>query len=213
MYKVSADSSIFSPFILTINSDIKKKNEILPYLLTKLPFTSVILYTETNDEISFQKNITDLIPLIQSFNTAALVADHTRVAGRTSADGIYLEKNLDQYEILKQKDKNIIGIGNMTSRHQSLEWGEKQPDFIFFGKLNHDNKPKAHARNIALSEWWAELIEIPCVIQAGNHPDSLAAAAKTGADFIAIENMLFDNPIESIIEVCQKFLQNYKDIY
>jgi thiamine-phosphate pyrophosphorylase len=58
----------------------------------------------------------------------------------------------------------IVGGGNATDRHKALEIGEVQPDYIFFGKIGGDIKPEAHPKNVALAEWWASMVEIPCIV-------------------------------------------------
>ena len=83
-----------------------------------------------------------------------------------------------------------------------MEIGELQPDYVFFGKIGADNKPEAHPRNLALAGWWAELVEIPSVAQAGNTVESVIEASQTGADFVALGRAVFEaeDPAKAVAE-------------
>jgi len=77
------------------------------------------------------------------------------------------------------------------ARHNALEIGELKPDFVFFGKLAGDIKAEAHPKNIALAEWWAELVEIPGIVMGGSDLDSIIDVALSGIDFVALERAIF----------------------
>jgi len=87
--------------------------------------------------------------------------------------------------------QNIVGCGNIKARHNALEIGELKPDFVFFGKLAGDIKAEAHPKNIALAEWWAELVEIPGIVMGGSDLDSIIDVALSGIDFVALERAIF----------------------
>ena len=44
---------------------------------------------------------------------------------------------------------------------------------------------------IALGSWWAEMIEIPCIVMAGSEIESVAAVATTGAEFVGLSAAVF----------------------
>src|SRR5690606_5319550 len=81
-------------------------------------------------------------------------------------------------------------------RDDALELGEARPDYIFFGRFGYDNKPEPHSRNLSLGAWWAEMIEIPCIVMAGSDIASVEAVGATGADFVALSSAIFGEGID-----------------
>jgi len=157
---------------------------------------SVILPQYGLDDTSFQKLAEKLVPIIQQAGAAALVAGDSRVAGRAKADGLHIAGGTDDLAeaIEKHAPKLIVGGGNAQDRHRALEIGELQPDYIFFGKIDGDIKPDAHPKNVALAEWWASMIEIPCMVMGGTDPTSVLAIAEAGAEFAALRLGVFAEP-------------------
>ena len=143
---------------------------------------SVILPQYGMDDTSFQKLAEKVVPVIQQAGAAALVAGDSRVAGRAKADGLHVQGGVVELgeAIEKHAPKLIVGGGNAQDRHRALEIGELQPDYIFFGKIDGDIKPEAHPKNLALAEWWASMIAIPCIVMGGTDPASVLAIAETG---------------------------------
>ncbi len=165
---------------------------------------SVILDTGDLDEATFQAVAAKAVPIIQEKGPAALILTDTRIAGRVGADGVHIEGKAAELAdaIEKHTPKMIVGTGNLRDRHGAMEIGELQPDYIFFGKVGADNKPDAHPRNLALAEWWAQMVEIPSIAQAGNTLESIIPAAETGADFVALGRAVFeaDDPAKAVAE-------------
>ncbi|MBC2886928.1 thiamine phosphate synthase [Ochrobactrum sp. CM-21-5] len=178
--------------------------ELLAAALSGGDVASVILDTNGIDEASFQAAAEKAVPIIQEKGAAALILNDTRIAGRVGADGIHIEgKAADLAEAIeKHAPKMIVGTGNLRDRHGVMEIGELQPDYVFFGKIGADTKPEAHPRNLNLAQWWAEMVEIPGIAQAGNTLESVVAAAQTGADFVALGRAVFeaDDPAAAVAE-------------
>ena len=160
---------------------------------------SVIIPQYGLDDGVFQKHAETLVQIVQDAGAAALVAGDTRVAGRAKADGIHITGALDVFAEAVEKftPKLIVGGGNATDRHKALEIGEVQPDYIFFGKIGGDIKPEAHPKNLALAEWWASMVEIPCIVLGGTDPQSALAVAETGAEFVALDKAVFADPAQA----------------
>lgn len=156
------------------------------------------------DEAAFQASAQKAVSVIQENGAAAIILNDTRIAGRVGADGIHIEGKASELAeaIEKHTPKFIVGTGNLRDRHGAMEIGELQPDYVFFGKIGADNKPDAHPRNLALAEWWAEMVEIPSIAQAGNTIESVVEAAQTGADFVALGRAVFEaeDPAKAVAE-------------
>ena len=156
---------------------------------------SVIVPQYGLDDQAFQKRAEQLVPIIQDAGAAALIAGDSRVVGRVKADGLHMTGALTDLEdaIEKFSPKLIVGSSTATDRHTALEVGEARPDYIFFGRLDGDIKPEAHPKNVALGEWWASMIEIPCIVMGGTEVGSVVAVAESGAEFVALRTAIFDN--------------------
>jgi thiamine-phosphate pyrophosphorylase len=177
-------------------ADVDSRAKILGGALRGGDVASVIVPQYGLDDHTFQKHAEALVPLIQEAGAAALVAGDTRVAGRVKADGLHITGNAEELADAMEKfsPKLIVGGGNATDRHHALEMGEIRPDYVFFGKVDGDIKPEAHPKNVALAEWWASMIEIPCIVMGGTDPESVVAVAESGAEFVALRLAVFAEP-------------------
>ena len=157
---------------------------------------SVIVPQYGLDDTRFQALAEKLVPVIQQAGAAALIAGDSRTAGRVRADGLHVSGGVEQLgeAIEKFTPKLIVGGGNAQDRHRALEIGDLQPDYVFFGRLDGDIKPEAHSKNLALAEWWASMVEIPCIVMGGTDPASALAIAETGAEFAALRLAVFAEP-------------------
>lgn len=157
---------------------------------------SVILPRYGLGDAAFQAHAEKLVPVIQAAGAAALIVDDSRVAGRVKADGLHISGNAQALTeaVEAYAPKLIVGGGNAMERHSALEIGESGLDYIFFGKIDGDIKPEAHSKNLALAEWWASMVEIPCMVMGGQDPASALAVAETGAEFVALRLAVFSEP-------------------
>jgi thiamine-phosphate pyrophosphorylase len=166
---------------------------------------SVIVPQYASDEQEFQKRAELLLPIIQEGGAAALIAGDSRTAGRVKADGLHVSAVAELADTIEKfTPKLIVGAGGATDRHWALEIGERRPDYIFFGKLDGDIKPEAHPKNLALAEWWASMVEIPCVVMGGTDPECVLPVAETGAEFVALREAVFSHaqgPAEAVREI------------
>lgn len=164
---------------------------------------SLIIPENSPDPASFQQRATALVEIAHRYDVAAIIVGDTRIAGRVKADGVHVETGKADAAAVLEKFGNamMVGVGGARTRHAALELGETRPDYVFFGRIGYDTKPDPHPRNLALAEWWAELVEIPCVVMAGSDIASVADVARTGADFVALSAAVFAggaNPATSI---------------
>lgn len=154
---------------------------------------SVIVSQRGLDERRFQLLAEAVVPVIQAAGAAALIAGDSRTAGRARADGIHVTGGAEALGEAMERfsPKLIVGGGSAKTRHAALEIGELRPDYVFFGKLDGDIKPEPHPRNLELAEWWASMVEIPCVVMGGSSVASVVDVAATGADFCALHLAVF----------------------
>ncbi|WP_029616749.1 thiamine phosphate synthase [Pseudorhizobium marinum] len=182
--------------ILPPADDIEKQAQQLEEALGAGDVATVILPQYGRDDQQFQIAAEHIVPIAQAHGAAALIAGDSRTAGRSKADGLHFEGSIEDLRdtLAKHTPKMIVGAGGASERHKALEIGEAQPDYIFFGKIEGDIKPEPHPKNLALAEWWASMVEIPCIVMGGNEGASVVAAAETGAEFVALRLAVFEHP-------------------
>ena len=157
---------------------------------------SLLIMADEADQGTFADICKEWVAIAQQKEIAVLVASDTQIAGRSDADGIFVDSGgmevLDE-AIASFSPHKIVGCGGLKDRHRSLEACDRRPDFVFFGKLKGDIKPVPHRKNLALADWWSNLIETPCVIMGGNEIDSVIECAASGAEFVALNKGVFEH--------------------
>lgn len=146
------------------------------------------------DDASFQRHAAALASIAHTADVAVILSGDTRIAARIGADGVHIDGGRAELEdaIGRLQDKMAVGAGGAKTRDEALTLGEARPDYIFFGKFGYDNKPEPHPRNLTLGAWWAEMIEIPCIVMGGADLGSVLFVARTGAEFVALSRTIFD---------------------
>lgn len=159
---------------------------------------SLILPPYELDDAAFQKLAEQVVPLAQEKGVAVVVGGDSRIAGRVRADGIHVEGSKAALAdmIDRMQDKMMVGAGGAKTRDDALGLGEERPDYLFFGRFGYDTQPEPHHRNLTLGRWWAEMIEIPCIVLAGSSLASVDDVAATGAEFVALSGAVFADGVD-----------------
>jgi thiamine-phosphate pyrophosphorylase len=180
--------------IVPNEADAERQANLLSQALSGGDVASVMLPQYELDDQAFQKRAEVLVQIIQDAGAAAIISGDSRVAGRAKADGLHMDGSVEELgeAIEKFTPKLIVGAGGAAERHAALEIGELRPDYIFFGRFDGDIKPEAHPKNVALAEWWASMIEIPCIAMGGTSVESVVVVAEAGAEFVALRSAVFE---------------------
>lgn len=135
-----------------------------------------------------------LVPLAQAKNVAALIYGDSRAVGRSQADGVHITEDRRHIEAAIERHKGalIVGSGGAKTRHEALERGEAQPDYMCFGLIGKDTHAEPHEKNLKLAEWWVEMVDIPCIVAGGNVLTTLPQTSATGAEFVMLSRAIFD---------------------
>ncbi|MBO6757878.1 MAG: thiamine phosphate synthase [Roseibium sp.] len=173
----------------------------------------VLIYMPDANGRSRQTEAEKLVPVIQNGGAAALIYGDTQAVGRSGADGAHIDSSLEDIKLAVEslQPSKIVGAGGTKLKHEDMERAETGVDYLFFGRLDLDERPEAHPKTLGRADWWAELFETPCVALAGNTLDSVAAAAGTGADFVAIKDALWQHPDgpETAVRMANEILERY----
>jgi thiamine-phosphate pyrophosphorylase len=159
---------------------------------------SLILPPYQMGDAAFQQFAERVVPLTQDRGAAVVIGGDSRIAGRVHADGIHVEggKVALADMIDRMQDKIMVGAGGAKTRDEALGLGEERPDYLFFGRFGYDTQPAAHHRNLTLGRWWAEMIEIPCIVLAGSSIESVESVAATGAEFVGLSSAVFAEGVD-----------------
>ena len=135
-----------------------------------------------------------LAPAIQNSGAAVLLDGHADLVARSGADGAHLNGIEALQEAMPSlKPDRIVGVGGLSTRHDSMVAGETGADYVLFGEPDKTgDRPSADAIADRLA-WWAELFEPPCVGYAANINEAQTFAA-SGADFILVGRPRLERP-------------------
>lgn len=132
-----------------------------------------------------------LLALAQPRGVACLVGD-PQLAAAIEADGTHIlapGAGLDA-ALKALKPNHIVGVGGLVSRDDAMVAGESGADYLMFGG---PDTPQAFGEVRERVAWWAEIFNLSCVAYAHEIAE-VAALVETGADFIAIETAIWDDP-------------------
>ena len=176
--------------------DVASFPAVLEEALAAGDVASLIIAFDGGSDAARQRIAEIVTPIAQARGVAVVVRNDTRAAGRAKADGVHvdtgradLDAALDTFH-----PAGIVGAGNLATRHEAMEAGETQVDYVFFGDLDRPETPEGSVRARELAEWWVPLFEPPVVLMAGSDPSSLEAAIATGAEFVALRDAVWRHP-------------------
>ena len=128
-------------------------------------------------------------------DVAFIVNDDIALAKRLRADGVHLgQGDGDPRDAREQLGREAqIGVTCHASRHLALEAGEAGADYVAFGAFfPSTTKDTEHRAELALLEWWSEMVELPSVAIGGITPDKCGPLVEAGADFLAVSGAVWN---------------------
>lgn len=143
--------------------------------------------------------------LVQEAGAALLMdmPEEARLIARLGLDGVHVPAPgpaLDE-AVGALKPERIVGIGGLKARHDAMEAGERDIDYVMFGEPRPDGSLPAVSQTIDRAEWWASIFNVPCVAYAPDL-DGVEALALTGTEFIGLGPWLFEaeDPASLLVE-------------
>ena len=128
-------------------------------------------------------------------DVAFIVNDDISLAKRLRADGVHLgQGDGDPSDAREQLGREAqIGVTCHASRHLALEAGEAGADYVAFGAFfPSTTKDTEHRAELALLEWWSEMVELPSVAIGGITPDNCGPLVEAGADFLDVSGAVWN---------------------
>jgi len=142
------------------------------------------------------KTIEQLRPIVQSRNVAFLLNDRPDLAVKSGCDGAHVGQTDTKAPAARKILKDLtLGVTCHGSRHLAMQAGEDGADYVAFGAFypTTTKEPPAMA-DLETLEWWAKMMEIPCVAIGGITAANCAPLVKAGADFLAVVGAIWNHP-------------------
>lgn len=163
----------------------------------------ILLRFEAENEAEMKRKLPPAREMVQEAGIAALIdcPDDPRLIARLGLDGAHISApGAKLGEVIEAlKPDRIIGVGGIKSRHDAMEAGERDVDYVMFGEPRPDGSLPPLSQTIERASWWAEIFTLPCIAYA---PDlaAISPLAATGAEFIALGPWLFEeaNPAQAV---------------
>ncbi|MFD2251051.1 thiamine-phosphate pyrophosphorylase [Pseudochelatococcus lubricantis] len=147
---------------------------------------AVLLSFAFTDEREQTKALKTIVPVLQKAGAAVIARTSPLVAVRGGADGVHIDTHGAVQEAIDTlKPDRIVGVGGLRTRHEAMEAGERDIDYLMFGEPRADGSLPDLDTTIERAAWWAEIFAVPCVGFV-HDLDNVAAMAETGAEFIGV---------------------------
>ena len=148
------------------------------------------------DDDTIRRTADMLRPLVQRREVAFIMNDRADLAKETGCDGVHVGQQDFPYAQSRRLvgEKAIVGVTCHASRHLAMEAADAGADYVAFGAFfpTTTKEPKTKAE-IELVQWWAEIMEIPCVAIGGITVANAAPLVEAGADFLAVSSGVWDH--------------------
>jgi thiamine-phosphate pyrophosphorylase len=155
---------------------------------------AVLLRLPLADDGSLKDIAAGFAPIVQGAGAALLLDGHPNLVAPVGADGAHLAGPEALTAALPQlKPQYIAGAGQLLTRHDAMVAAEAGADYVMFGEPGSTGRRPSFSAIRERVTWWAELSEIPCVAYAAEL-DQIAELAAAGADFVAVDDALFNDP-------------------
>jgi thiamine-phosphate pyrophosphorylase len=144
------------------------------------------------DERTLINIVKAISPPVQALGVAVIIEADVAVAVRGGADGVHVDGDSAALRAAREAmpEGRSVGAGHLRSRHDAMDAGEANVDYVMFGEPRPDGSMPPASAVIERAQWWAEIFQTPCVAYAAS-PDMVAPLAATGAEFVALGDWLW----------------------
>ena len=171
--------------------DLERFPRQLMAVLTGPEIAALLVRRGALDDVAYAELVERLVQIGQAAGAAVLVEDDWALARRLGADGVHITSGgtkAIRAAVEAIKPDGIVGVGNVSSRHDAMSFGEVDVDYVMFGPLGG----KRDAQAIELAQWWAETFEVPAVL---SDPKANAAELATlQTEFLALSDCVWATP-------------------
>jgi thiamine-phosphate pyrophosphorylase len=141
------------------------------------------------DDDAIRRAADAIRPVAQARGVALIMNDRPDLAVATGCDGVHVgqgDTNAVEARKIIGADRQL-GVTCHGSRDLAIAAGEDGADYVAFGAFFPTaTKDVQHQADITVLEWWAEVMELPCVAIGGITAANCPALVRAGADFLAV---------------------------
>lgn len=142
---------------------------------------------------------TRLEPLARENECAFVLNGPADLAAELGCDGVHLDDPAPKAvkaAVSILGNAGIVGVSAGTSRHAAIEAAEAGASYVSFGPCFDTPTKELSAAPDAFDalEWWAAMMEVPCVAVGGITPDRAAHVAASGCEFVCAVSAVWDDP-------------------
>jgi thiamine-phosphate pyrophosphorylase len=140
---------------------------------------------------ALRRAVETLLPITQARDVAFILNDNADLAVRLGCDGAHLgQDDLPKGGVKAARamlGSLSLGVTCHASRHLAMEAAESGADYVAFGAFFPTRTKLAEIRaEVEIIEWWASVMEVPCVAIGGIDATNCAPLVAAGADFLAV---------------------------
>jgi len=177
--------------------DLKTFPDLLAAALDAGEVAALQIRLKPADDDLVRRAAERLLPVAQSRGVAVLMNDSPALAVATGCDGVHV----GQSDTPAREARKIIGPDRQlgvtchASRDLAIEAGEAGADYVAFGAFfPTGTKETQHQADVAILEWWSEMMTLPCVAIGGISAANCAPLVRAGADFLAVVSAVWGHP-------------------
>jgi thiamine-phosphate pyrophosphorylase len=186
---VASGAKIYLDYVLS--GPLETSRAVLTAALEAAPIASVLF--RPGDKQTYDAEVLrTLIAFAQKKGVATLILNDGALARKVGADGVHVDWAPDVVQQFKTA-RNVAGAEAIAgadagrTRHDAMEIGEADADYVAFGLPAHDeDRERAAERQLDLVSWWSEVFEIPCVALDVADARQARSLADAGADFVGV---------------------------
>jgi thiamine-phosphate pyrophosphorylase len=149
------------------------------------------------DDAAWRAAIEAIRPVAQARDVALLLNDRVDLVRAHGCDGAHVgQQDMPAKQARKLLGPDaMLGVTCHASRDLAMQAGEDGADYVAFGAFFPSvTKSAAAPAELELLEWWAELMELPCVAIGGITPENCGPVVAAGADFLAVCDAVWNHP-------------------
>jgi thiamine-phosphate pyrophosphorylase len=195
--KDSAQIYLISPKVIELASF----SQDLAAVLDARPVACFRLALAAEDEDSISRAADLLRETCHARDVAIVIEQHYRLVEPLGLDGCHLPDGPRQLRDVRKAlgTDAIVGAHCGASRHNGLSAGEAGADYVCFGPVAGTALGGADIADIALFQWWSEMIEVPVVAEGGLDAAQVENLAGV-TDFFGIGREIWavDNPVAAL---------------
>lgn len=135
--------------------------------------------------------------VIQERNIACVLSGTDPQFARTSGcDGVVVDGSASYASARAAVGaRSIVGVRAGASRHDAMLAGESGADFVAIGPEDGETLSDEIIETV---DWWASIMEIPCVAMGAQTPDDAARLAACGVEFVALGQPAWEDPANAV---------------